>query len=112
MKSISLPLMFLRTVASFSEYFLILISLAILNHVEAQNCTNPPAQGQQTAWAQNTPITVNINPNQFTSNTQSQALQEAFTNWQSANGVNGNASNVTFLKLELLAPLLINLILV
>jgi hypothetical protein len=59
--------------------------------IEAQSCTNPPTLGQQATWAKNSSVTVNINPNQF-STAQRQAIQTAFTNWQNA----GNSSGVTF----------------
>ena len=75
--------------------FYIVVCSYMFSRVAAQNCTNPPTQGQQTAWAEGTQVNVNINPNQFSA-AERQSLQTAFTNWQAANGATGNGSDVTF----------------
>ncbi|HEX5731588.1 MAG TPA: hypothetical protein VF131_02045 [Blastocatellia bacterium] len=74
--------------------FLLLVSIQQLLPVAAQSCTNPPTQGQQTAWAENAQVAVNISPS--FSAAERQAIQTAFTNWQNANGSSGNGSGVTF----------------
>lgn len=75
--------------------FFILVSFRFVNPVGSQGgCTDPPTQGRQTAWQEGVQVTVNISPS--FSQAEKQALQAAFTNWQSANGPTGNGSDVTF----------------
>lgn len=62
-----------------------------------QSCTNPDphASGQKAVWAQDASVTVNINPDQFSS-AERACVQRAFDNWTAANGSAGNASGVRF----------------
>lgn len=64
--------------------------------IQAQSCQNPPTLGQASGWKQIDIVYVNfVNGSEYSA-AQLQALKAAFTNWQAANGSNGNCSYVTF----------------
>jgi hypothetical protein len=70
----------------------------INRNVNAQTCPSVGVTGYA-AWPQGTTaptvVTVYIDP-AWTDTNQINALKQAFTNWQSANGVTGNNCRVTF----------------
>src|SRR5258708_6800626 len=74
---------------------MILALLMIVHTVaNAQSCNALPPSGQFQAYAQNSTIEVNIDPN--FSDPVMNAIEEAFTNWIGANGSSGNCSGVVF----------------
>jgi Dual-action HEIGH metallo-peptidase len=65
--------------------------------VDAQACQNPPTLGQSATWTEGDTVYVNfVNGSAYTAS-QIQALEAAFTNWNSANGITANCSSVTFI---------------
>lgn len=90
----------MKTITFLSLAFLfgITASWLLQTKVTAQSSCHTPACLQRTNcahWPRGQQVTVLINSNDFNALEQA-AIREAFTNWQNANGPEGNNSGVTF----------------